>query len=136
MRDDDAELLRRARREPDAFGVFYSRHERAVLGYFVLRVRDAETAGDLSAETFAQALLSVGRYRGDRGVPTAWLFGIAANLLASHYRRGEVEQRARRRLGVLAVRPTAAQLDEIARLEADLHVEVMLENLPDAQRAA
>jgi RNA polymerase sigma factor (sigma-70 family) len=137
MRDqDDAQLLVRARHEPEAFGTFYARHERAVLGYFVRRVRDAETAADLSAETFAQALLSLERYRGDRGAPLAWLFGIAAHLLASHHRRGAVERRARERLGLMEVRPTAQQLEQIAALEADLQVEVLLGDLPEAQRAA
>jgi hypothetical protein len=50
-RVSDDELLRRARREPDAFAAFYFRHERLVLAFFVGRVGDAEVAADLVAET-------------------------------------------------------------------------------------
>ena len=136
MDSGDHDLLARAIEDPEAFGRFYARHERAVLVYFMRRVRDAETAADLCAETFAQALLSLPRYRGDRGVPAAWLFGIAAHLLAQHHRRGAVDERARRKLGLMEPRPTAEQLEAIAALEADLQVDVLLEDLPAAQAEA
>ena len=55
---DDDELLSRARRDPAAFGTFYERHERLVLGYFMRRTRDPELAADLAAETFAVALVA------------------------------------------------------------------------------
>ena len=57
-----------------------------------------ETAMDLAAETFAQALVSMRRFRG--GDETAWLYGIARNLLSQYRRRTRVEDRARRRLGM------------------------------------
>src|ERR671928_142087 len=40
---------------PEAFGEFYDRHARTVLGYFARRTRDPEVAADLTAETFASA---------------------------------------------------------------------------------
>jgi RNA polymerase sigma factor (sigma-70 family) len=57
-----------------------------------------ETATDLTAETFAQALVSMRRFRG--GDETAWLYGIARNLLSQYRRRARVEDRARRKLGM------------------------------------
>lgn len=57
-----------------------------------------ETAMDLAAETFAQALVSMRRFRG--GDETAWLYGIARNLLSQYRRRARVEDRARRKLGM------------------------------------
>jgi DNA-directed RNA polymerase specialized sigma24 family protein len=84
-RDDD--LLRRSSREPGAFGAFYERHERLVLGYFVRRTRNAELAADLAAETFAAALLSARRYRPGAAPASAWLLGIARNVLAGSARR-------------------------------------------------
>lgn len=81
----------------DDFGEFYSRTEAAVLVYFARRTRDAELAADLTAETFAQALASRGRFRPRRAPARAWLFGIAAHVLARSLRRGRVEDRGRRR---------------------------------------
>ena len=47
----DDELL--SSNDPEAFGVFYDRHVKALLGYFARRTYDAEEAADLTAETFA-----------------------------------------------------------------------------------
>lgn len=78
----DDELLRRARREADAFAAFYSRHERLTLAFFIGRVGDAEVGADLAAETFAAAPKAVPRFRRRREPATAWLLGIARNVLA------------------------------------------------------
>lgn len=43
---DDDELLSRSARDPQAFGAFYERHERLVLGYLVRQVGDPELAAD------------------------------------------------------------------------------------------
>lgn len=96
----DAALLRSTPADPEAFAEFYRRHERAVLGYFVHWCRDAEVAADLMAETFAATFESAARYRSDLGEASAWLFGIARNVLLRSVRRGRVQDETRRRLGM------------------------------------
>jgi DNA-directed RNA polymerase specialized sigma24 family protein len=71
----DDELL--SSNDPEAFGVFYDRHVKALLGYFARRTFDAEEAADLTAETFASALAdelhtseAVVRKRMSRGLAT------------------------------------------------------------------
>lgn len=66
----------------DAFGAFYRMHALTVYRWFVVHVeRDRGTASELTAETFAEALRSLPRFRGRApGDGTAWLFGIARNL--------------------------------------------------------
>jgi RNA polymerase sigma factor (sigma-70 family) len=99
-RRSDAELLRRSGRDPEAFGVFYDRHAATVLAYFQRRTACAESAADLTAETFATAFCSRRRYR-DQGVPAiAWVLGIARHLLADSIRNERIEGRARKRLGI------------------------------------
>ncbi len=89
----DADLLRAAARDPQAFGVFYDRHADAVLAFFARRTADAQTAADLTAETFAQAFASRRRYR-DTGAPaSAWLYAIARHQLSYWLRREAVEDR-------------------------------------------
>ena len=68
----DEELLVRARTVPQAFAVFYRRHVHEVQSYFRRRVLDAETAFDLTAETFAAALRSVPRYEPRPEPARAW----------------------------------------------------------------
>ena len=64
------------------FATFYRRHEDAVLGFFLKRVRSAELAADLTAETFARALEGRGRFDAGRGDAGAWLFGPAVVRIA------------------------------------------------------
>jgi len=134
---DDVELLARAGVDPAAFGLFYRRHERRVLRFFLAGGVSAELAADLAAETFAQALLSRERYRADLGEPAGWLFGIARHLLARSRERGRVEARARRQVGM----PRLELDDEaIARIDALADRERpaldLLAELPEGQRDA
>lgn len=110
----DAELLRASRRDPEAFGELYDRHAAVLLAFFQRRTACAQTALDLTAETFAEAFAARWRFR-DTGAPAlAWLLVIARRKLARSLERGRIEQRAVRRLGL-----QRTQLDDAAyeRLE-------------------
>jgi RNA polymerase sigma-70 factor (ECF subfamily) len=134
--DDD--LLAATRTEPEAFAVFYRRHVHALLAYFARRTRDAELAADLTAETFAAALQGAHRHRPDKGPAVGWLYGIARRQLAHAARRGAVEDRARRRLGMAPLTLTDEALERVEAL-ADLDVRVIREGLaalPADQREA
>ena len=54
----DAELLRRSRRDPDAFVFVCRRHAVALEGWLTAQVRDAGLARELLAETFSEAWFS------------------------------------------------------------------------------
>jgi RNA polymerase sigma factor (sigma-70 family) len=97
--DDDRDLLRESRRGNGGFEAFYRRHCEAVLAFHAQRVRDPEQAADLTAETFAAALLAVhDRSRELPDAPVTWLFTIAHRKLIDSYRRGRVVAAARREL--------------------------------------
>ncbi|MEO8689682.1 MAG: RNA polymerase sigma factor [Solirubrobacteraceae bacterium] len=97
----DATLLRAARTDPAAFEKFYARWAPPLHAWLRARLHDPEAANDLTAETFAAALVGLGRFRGEEpGDGVAWLWGIARNLLHQHYRTSRLETSARRRLGV------------------------------------
>lgn len=93
----DAELI--ARRDPSGFSELYARHVAEVHAWLTRRL--AWAASDLTAETFARALLSRDRFRDDRdGSALPWLLGIARNVLADTVRHDRIETRARQRLGL------------------------------------
>jgi RNA polymerase sigma-70 factor, ECF subfamily len=96
----------------------------------------AEAAADLTAETFAAALLSRRRYQADRAQPLAWLYGIAAHKLNDWRRRGYAEDRARRRLGMERIELTADDARELEYLASETTVLDLLEELPAEQRSA
>ena len=111
---DDDRLLARSARDPEAFGVFYERYERLIVGYFLRRLRDPELAADLTAETFAAALIGARKFRGDGAPASAWLIGIARHVLYQSVRKSKVEDRARRRLGMEPIVLDEEEYAEIA----------------------
>ena len=112
----DGELLLLSREEPDAFGALYERHAEGLLGYFARRTFDPEAAAELVAETFAEAFASRRRFR-DRGSGAAgWLYGIARHQLGRYFRRGSVDSRARRKLGLPEREISAEDYERIEEL--------------------
>src|SRR5918996_3597378 len=133
----DEELLTR---DPEAFAAFYRRHVTPLLGYFLRRTGNAELAADLTAETFAAALDGLHRFDPERGPAVAWLYGIARRQLGHAVRRGRVEDRARRRLGMTPIQLTDDALERVEALAAvDASAAALheaLDALPADQRAA
>ena len=133
MPSSDDELL--ASGDSEAFGIFYDRHARALLGYFARRTGDPEAAADLTAETFACAIAGQRRYRAGGAPAIAWLYTIAARRLVDYQRRGAVQQRMRRSL---ALQRPALNGEDVAliRLLAEDAVGALLAELPAEQREA
>ena len=138
--DEDGRLLVSARTDIDAFGEFYDRTSRDVVGFFYARTACPHTSAELMAETFATALGRISAYDAARGTGRAWLFGIANNQFRQWLRRGRVSDRARRRLAL--PRPELDEVD-IERIEALVDFAPLqgaladaLAALPQAQRDA
>lgn len=132
QRDDDVSLLMGSAEE---FGAFYARHEAAVLAYCLRRTGAADVSADLTAESFARALTSRGRFDPALGDARGWLFGIARHLLADSVRVGVVENEARRRLGMPVAMLEDEALKRIVEL-ADQPALSALNALPSDQRDA
>lgn len=124
--------------DPALFEAFYRDNVEAVQGFVARRVADPHLAADLTAEVFLAAIEAAPSYRSGRGVPRAWLFGIARNVVNAEHRRAGRERRANAR--VLGHRLLDA--DDVARMQEridaaararDLHA--ALDQLPDGERA-
>lgn len=88
----DADLVERAKTDPEAFGVLYERHAHAVFAFVLSKLRERAQAEDVTSQTFLQALRALPRYQ-ERGVPIrSWLFRIAANLVTDLHRTPTVVQ--------------------------------------------
>src|SRR6266436_9918429 len=70
----------------DTIDRMYGQHANALYGYLARRCPDAATAGDLLQETFLQVVRQSDQLS-KVSMPRAWLFAIARNMLARHYRR-------------------------------------------------
>ena len=135
----DEELLVATRGDPEAFGGFYDRHEDAILRFFLARVVVPDLAADLTAETFAAALVAVRRFRPGGPPAQAWLYGIARNVFAMSVRSGQIESRARRRLAMPRLELTdelLERLEDVGALAPAGDIAELLEGLPSNQRDA
>ncbi|MDR6974071.1 RNA polymerase sigma-70 factor (ECF subfamily) [Streptomyces sp. 3330] len=139
---DDGERLpggpTAAVRDPRLFEEFYRRHVDPVMRFVARRVDDPHTAADLTAEIFLAVLRSAHSYRPDLGGETAWLFGIARNVVSSERRR--VARETARDLRFSGRRLLDA--DDIVRIEDRLDAEspgrralAALARLPEGERA-
>ena len=95
---------------PD-IGRLYEQHGGEVLSYLARRCPE-EAAQDLLQETFLQVVRSADRLESVT-LPRAWLFGIARNILALHFRRKAGAEPA-----VENTPETAAEVSEDRRLPA------------------
>jgi RNA polymerase sigma factor (sigma-70 family) len=132
--DSDEELLVASVADEEAFAAFYRRHARPLAGYFMRRTGDAELAADLTAETFAAALVSRRRFDPAQGPAVGWLYGIARHKLARTLAHRRVEDRARRRLGMAPLALDDEAIELIVTADGD--VVQLLRRLPIDQRTA
>lgn len=121
---DDRLLVEAAQRDPSQFAQLYEQNFYRVYAYVVRRVQDRHQAEDLTADVFREALAGIGKFEW-RGVPFAgWLMGIAARVLADHWRRSGRES------GDPAAEPEASVP---AAAERSAMLFQLVDRLPEAQ---
>ena len=79
--------MERARVDPSAFAELYRRYLPRVHAFALRRTGIVEVAEDITSATFERALRGLGSFRWQGGGFGPWLFRIASNELADHYRR-------------------------------------------------
>ena len=137
--DDDALLVAAAGGNSEPFERFYRRWLPVVTRFHLRRVRSHEAAIDLTAETFAAVVVSLGSFDPARGSAPAWLFAIAEHKLRTSLRRGRVEARARRELGHARLTiddDDLIRVEELACLGGPDRVQELLGQLPAGQASA
>lgn len=87
----DLELVRKAQRDPEAFGAVFDRYHRDVYLYCLRRLGSHHAADDAAANVFMKAFAAISRFRPERdktGVTfRSWLFSIAHNVIVDAWRR-------------------------------------------------
>lgn len=116
---DHAANVRAISSNPDAFEAFYREHLPAMRRFVARRVSDAHLAADLTSDIFLAAIDSAQSYRAYRGVPAAWLHGIARRVVATEVRRHVIDRRATRRVAGRR----SLDADSLARIEERIDAE-------------
>ncbi len=127
----DEELVRRAQRDPDLFGILYARYARPIHAFVLPRVdRNDAVAQDLTSQVFTKALVALPGFR--PGVFRAWLYAIARNVVIDHYRRQRPGAPLDATLDIAADEPGLDEQAVAADARARLHA--ALARLVPAQR--
>jgi RNA polymerase sigma-70 factor (ECF subfamily) len=84
---DDRMLIEAAQRERSHFAELYEQNFDRVYAFIARRAAGREEAQDLTAEVFHQALASLENFKWQGAPFIAWLYGIAANVLATHWHK-------------------------------------------------
>ena len=110
---------------------FYRAHIELVEKFIARRVADPHLAADLTADVFLAAIEAAASYDSRRGTPSAWLIGIARNVVSSEFRRAARERRARGRIDTRELLET----DDVVRLQARIDAEARAREVFDALAA-
>lgn len=135
----DAQLLAAiAACDERAFSVFYRRHLATIVGWCIRRTGDPDLAADLTAEVFAAVLISAARYQPTGESASGWLIGIARNVLGHSLRNGQVDARARARLGAAPLVVEDQDIELVLELAASVDGAAgqLLAELPPDEQAA
>ena len=84
---DERMLIEAARQNRSQFAELYEQNFHRVYAFVARRAANREEAQDLTAEVFHQALASIESFKWQGAPFIAWLYGIAANVLATHWHK-------------------------------------------------
>jgi RNA polymerase sigma-70 factor, ECF subfamily len=126
---DERLLIEAAQKDPACFADLYELNFERVYAYVVRRVSNRAESEDLTAEVFHQALANLKRFEW-RGIPfAAWLFRIAANLIADRWQRSGREVSDEERLELAEA--SGAAIEEVERRATLFR---LVDTLPDEQK--
>lgn len=114
----DSHLIVASIADPGRFGVIFERHFPAVFA-FVAASTPVDKAEDIAAEVFVRAFRQRDRYNSDYTSAKPWLFGIAAHLIADHYRNQARQNRAYRRVFARDTGDTGFEDEAVVRIDAE-----------------
>ncbi|MFN0051358.1 MAG: RNA polymerase sigma factor [Planctomycetales bacterium] len=111
----------------DRFRAMYDRYVRSIYQYCFRRLPTTEDAEDATSLIFAKAMSSLSQQRDDAAL-RAWLFSIAHNVVADHYRSRRVT------VDLASVEPHRGLIEspESQALAAD-ELRTLLNQLPEEQ---
>lgn len=124
--EDDRLLIEAAQADPARFVEIYERYVDRIYGFVSRRSENRAAAEDITSQVFEQALGAIGRFEW-RGLPVSvWLFRIASNALADHWR-----ERAR---NAHEAPPDVPDPREVEDIERRIALYQHVERLPALQR--
>jgi RNA polymerase sigma-70 factor (ECF subfamily) len=120
MLDGEENLIERAiRGRASAFGSLYDYYQPKIFRFVLIKVGRREEAEDLTHEVFLSAWKNIEAYK-NLGFPfSSWLYKIARNQIADHYRTTKNEVRLENIDPEYFVAPASVQIDLGEKMEME-----------------
>ena len=126
--------VERAKTDPAAFAELYDRYSLRIFRFVRSRIHDDGLAEDVTADVFMSALRGIKNYQ-DQGRPfSCWLYRIAANAVASHYRNRRPQLSLDEAIDFAAIEMDPAE--EVVARDRVRAIWEAVDRLPRQQRAA
>lgn len=87
--EEEKGLIKKAKRDPEAFGKLYDENYAKIFGYILKRVANLEIAQDITSETFFKALKNIWKFRWQNISFSSWLYRIASNEIVNFFRKNK-----------------------------------------------
>lgn len=139
--DAERDLIKRAQKDPAAFGEVYDHYYPKIFGYVLRRTADVEVAQDITSETFFDALRKLWQFRWRSISFSSWLYKIATNEINQYFRKAERRKSASlEELREQGFEPVSSQDPESGLIEAQeklrqyqdfLEIQQRIVRLPD-----
>lgn len=132
---DEALMLAWAAGDGEAFAPLYARHRARLYRYLLRQVREPALADELFQDVWQRVIAARGRWTPDAGFAT-WLFRIAHNRLADHWRAQQYRPPAPADADERAARIPAPDTPErtLSDFEQRRQLQLALDALPPEQR--
>lgn len=134
MLENELKLIKRSKVDPSAFAEVYEHYFPRVYKYIRFRIRDPETADELTSQTFERVLTKIATFSPERGSFAVWLFTISRNTVFDYLRHKKRYRFAP--IETLKDCHSAEPLPEELVLKKETHEELLsaLATLKDRQR--
>ncbi len=86
-KSEEKELIWRAKRNPEAFGVIFDMYYDPIFAYVLKRTGNVHASQDIVSETFFKALDKLWQFRWQGTSISSWLYRIATNEMNQYFRR-------------------------------------------------
>ncbi|MFT4762161.1 MAG: RNA polymerase sigma-70 factor (ECF subfamily) [Paraglaciecola sp.] len=119
--ESEWEEIQAAQVNPTAFRPLYTRYYESIFRYIYKRTTDESLSADICSQVFMKAMKKIEGYS-YQGVPfSAWLFRIASNEVAQHYRSSQ-------KMRVVSVEDAnlSNMMEEIQEEDAEDHRQILL----------
>jgi RNA polymerase sigma-70 factor (ECF subfamily) len=90
--EEKDDLPLRVEIDPGDFAAIYEEYFELIYSYVFYRLQNSESADDITAQVFEEALKNWGRYQPERASLATWLFAIARNTVNKHFRSQKIRQ--------------------------------------------